>query len=131
MSAHFDKVKDYLLDLNLKIVKEDTKEEVVVVEDETEGIRNLVLDCELPILVLQQLIMPVPKTPGDFFKRLLQINNNTVHGAFTMDDDGKHIYFRYTLQLENLDRNELEGAIRSFSLAMAEHADELLRYARQ
>lgn len=131
MSAHFDKVKDYLLDLNLKIVKEDTKEEVVVVEDETEGIRNLVLDCELPILVLQQLIMPVPKNPGDFFKWLLQINNNTVHGAFTMDSDGKNIYFRHTLQLENLDRNELEGAIRSLSLALAEHADELLKYARQ
>ena len=131
MSAHFDKVKDYLLDLNLKIVREDTKEEVVVVEDETEGIRNLVLDCELPILVLQQLIMPAPKNPGDFFKRLLQINNTLVHGAFSMDDEGKYIFFRDTLQLENLDRNELEGSIRSLSLALAEHADEILKYAKR
>ena len=83
-----------------------------------------------PIVILEQLIMPVPKQPGDFFKRLLQINNTLVHGAFVLDEDGKHVFFRDTLELQHLDKNELEGSIRALSFALAEHANELLAYAK-
>lgn len=131
MSENLDLVKNYLLDLDLKIVDEDEPEELVVVEDQENGIRNLVIDCEPPIVVLEQLIMEVPKEPGDFFKRLLQMNRTLVHGAFVLDEEGKYVFFRDTLQLENLDRNELEGSIRALSLALAEYGGELLEYAKQ
>ena len=129
MSANLDLVKSYLLDLDLKIVDENEPEELVVVEDEDEGIQNLVIDCEPPIVILEQLIMEVPKAPGEFFKRLLQMNNTMVHGAFALDDDGKRLYWRDTLQLQNLDQNELEGSIRALSLTLAENAKELLEFA--
>ena len=126
----FDRVKDFLLDLELTIVDENEAEELVVVEDEDSGIKNLVVDCEDPILVLEQLIMPVPKEDNEvFFRRLLQINRTLVHGAFALDEEGKRVFFRDTLQLENLDPNELEGSVRALSLAMAENADELLTFA--
>ncbi|NIW78574.1 MAG: molecular chaperone Tir, partial [Calditrichae bacterium] len=71
-----------MLDLDLTITKEDEAEELVIVEDPENGIQNLVIDCEEPIVVLEQLIMEVPREPGDFFKRLLQMNRSLVHGAF-------------------------------------------------
>jgi hypothetical protein len=129
MSENLDLVKGYLLDIDLKIVSEDEAEELVVVEDEENGIRNLIIDCEPPIVILEQLIMDVPEIPGDFFKRLLQMNRTMVHGAFVLgDEDGSRVIFRDTLQLENLDCNELEGSIRSLELALAENGAELLEY---
>jgi len=130
MSDNFDKVKNYLLELNLKIVREDAAEELVIVQDEEDGISNLIVDCEEPILVLEQLIMDVKKDSTEFYKRLLQMNRSLVHGAFALDDEGKYLFFRDTLQLENLDLNELEGSIRSLSLAMAEYGGELLEFSK-
>lgn len=131
MSEKFEMVKNYLLDMDLKIVREIPAEEVVIVEDEENGIRNMVIDCEAPIIVLEQVIMPVPTAPGEFFKWLLQINRTLVHGAFVLDEEGKYVIYRDTLQLENLDTNELEASIQSLSLALAENGNELLAYAKQ
>ncbi len=129
MSEKFDLVKSYFLDLDLTITKEDEAEELVVVDDEASGIKNLIVDCEAPIIILEQLIMEVPAVPGDLYRRLLQINRTLVHGAFVLDEEGKLVIFRDTLQLENLDLNELEGSIGALSLALAENGDELLSYA--
>ena len=128
MSENLDRVKSYLLDLDLKSVSENETEELVVVDDEDNGIRQLVIDCEPPIVVLEQLIGEVPAEPRDLFLRLLQMNNTLVHGAFVLDDTGERIFFRDTLQLANLDLNELESSIRSLSLALAEYGAELLTY---
>ncbi len=126
----FERVKIYLLDLDLEITDENEAEELVVVEDEENGIKNLVVDCEDPIVVLEQLIMPVPQhDAGTFVRRLLQIIRTLVHGAFALDEEGKRVFFRDTLQLANLDFNELEGSVRALSLAMAENAAELVAFA--
>ena len=129
--ADFDSVKAYLLELQLSIVREDPAEALVVVEDEHRGIKNLVVDCEEPILIFEQMIFPVPANPGDMFRRLLQMNRTLVHGAFALDEEGKFVLFRDTLQLENLDLNEVEGTIEALSLALAEHAEELISFSRQ
>jgi hypothetical protein len=131
MSENLNLVKNYLLELDLQIVEENEKEELVVVEDEENGIKNLVIDCEPPILVLEQLIMETSTTNGEFFKRLLQMNRTLVHGAFVLDEEGKYIFFRDTLQLENLDLNELEASIQALSLALAEYGGELLEHAKK
>jgi hypothetical protein len=75
--------------------------------------------------------MPVPQHTGDLFRRLLQMNRTLVHGAFALDEDGTRILFRDTLQLATLDLNEVEATIEALSLALAEHADELLAFSRQ
>ena len=129
MSDKFERVKQFLFDMELPIVSEDSSEALIVVDDEENGIKNLVIDCEDPILVLEQLIMKTPQNPGDLFKRLLQMNRSLVHGAFVLDETGESILFRDTLQLENLDRNELEASIHSLSLALAENSSELLEYS--
>jgi hypothetical protein len=129
--SDYDTVKAYLMDLQLSIVSEDPAEKLVVVDDEERGIKNLVVDCEEPILVFEQMIMPVPSNPGDMFRRLLQMNRTLVHGAFALDEDSKRVLYRDTLQLENLDQNEVEGTIEALSLALAEHAAELISFSQQ
>lgn len=130
MSGNFDKVKAYLTDLGFSISSEDADEELVVINDEEKGIRNLIIDCEDPILVIEQMIMARPQNTDSFYKRLLQLNRTLVHGAFVLDEDGGNILFRDTLQLENLDRNELEGSINALSLALAENANELIAFSK-
>ena len=130
MTDKFELVKQYLFEMKMDIIDEDEAEELVVVEDEGNGIKNLIIDCEAPIVILEQVIMKVPVAKTEtFFKRLLQMNRNLVHGAFVLDEDGDLILFRDTLQLENLDRNELEGSIHALSLALTEYGQELLEYA--
>ena len=131
MSEYLDRVKGYLLDLDLTIVAENEADTLVVVDDEDNGIKQLVIDCEPPIVVLEQLIAEVPPEPGDLFKRLLQMNNTLVHGAFVLDETGNRIFFRDTLQISHLDVNELEGSIRALSLALAEYGAELLDYLKK
>ena len=126
----FEKVKDFLLDMGFVMSQEDSQEELIVIDDEERGIKNLVIDCESPILILEQVIMPMPEGSSDFCKRLLQMNRTLVHGAFVLDDEGTTLLFRDTLQLENLDRNELEGSIDALSLALAEYGSELVSFAR-
>ncbi len=129
MKEKFETVKEYLHEIDIAIVDEDANEELVVVEDEENGIKNLIIDCEAPIVVLEQVIMNVPEDAKNLFKRLLQMNRNLVHGAFVLDESTEVIIFRDTLQLENLDRNELEGSIHALSLALSEYGTELLEYA--
>ena len=128
--SDFEKVKDFILDMGFTISYEESKEELVVIDDDDRGIKNLVIDCEGSIVILEQVIIPMPKESSEFCKRILQINRTLVHGAFVLDEEGTTLLFRDTLQLENLDRNELEGSIDALSLGLAEYASELVSFAR-
>ena len=128
--SDFEKVKNFILDMGFAISHEEPKEELVVIDDDERGIKNLVIDCEGSILILEQVIIPMSKESSDFCKRILQINRTLVHGAFVLDEEGTTLLFRDTLQLENLDRNELEGSIDALSLALAEYASELVSFVR-
>jgi hypothetical protein len=74
--------------------------------------------------------MDVPQKTDGLFKRLLQMNRTLVHGAFVLDEEGKKVIFRDTLQLENLDKNELESSINALSIALAEYAGELIEFSK-
>lgn len=126
--SDFEKIKGYLSDLGLSISREEASEQMVIVDDEAHGLKNLVIDCEAPILILEQFILTLKSSRESTFKRLLQINRELVHGAFVLDDSGERVLFRDTLQLENLDLNELEGSINALSLALAENAAELIQF---
>ncbi|KPA12417.1 molecular chaperone Tir [Candidatus Magnetomorum sp. HK-1] len=126
----FDLVKQYLLELGIPIIEEDLAEELVVVDDEENGVKNMIIDCEEPILVIEQVIMKTPAEPANFYKRLLQMNRELVHGAFVLDEKAEVVIFRDTLQLENLDQNELEASIQALSMALSEYGSELLEYAK-
>ncbi len=126
----FNLVKTFLFDMDISIIEEDSERELVVVENEEEGIQNMIIDCEAPLVIIEQFIMPVSPDDGEFFRRILQINRALVHGAFVLDETAEKLIFRNTLQLENLDYNELESSVKALSLALSEFGAELLAHAR-
>ena len=127
----FNLVGQYLTEMNLSIVGTDEKDEIFIVDDEDNGIKNMVIDCEEPILILEQIIMDVPSSESnEFYIELLKMNRNLVHGAFVLDEEGSKVIYRDTLQIDNLDLNELEGSINSLSLALSEFGTKLISYAQ-
>jgi len=80
------------------------------------------------VLVLEMVVMPYSDRINTV--RLLQMNRGMVHGAFVIDEEMEKIIWRDTLQLENLDLNELQGAINALSLAMNENAEELISMSK-
>lgn len=130
MDKHFNKVRDYLLDLNYIISHEDEEAGVFVVNNEEDGINNLVLGCADPILIIEQHLFNVNNDSTTMFKALLQKNRDIVHGAFVLDETGKKVIFRDTLQIENLDLNELEGSLYSLSLLLSEYSTEIIEFSK-
>ena len=130
MSKHLDKIIDFAQRLGLDILHCDEAEELIIVNNEDRGICSMVIDCEYPILIMEQLIYRLKNESEQHYKRLLQMNRNLVHGAFVIDDEGKNVIFRDTLQLENLDFNEFEGTVNALGLGLAEYSRELLSLNR-
>lgn len=128
--SHFDKVKEYLMELDYSIVKEDRENEVFVIESLEDGIQNLLVGIADPILIIEQYLFDLTSNVGDVSKALLVKNRDIVHGAFVMDEEGKKVIFRDTLQVESLDLNELEGSLTSLSLLLSEYTDEIIEFSK-
>ena len=129
--VNFQVVKMYLLQLGYSIEKEDIENELVIISDVQNGINNLVIDCEAPILILEQFMLKLkdPKNP-EILSKLLKMNRTLVHGAFVLDETGENVLFRDTLQLANLDLNELKGSIDSLVIATAEYVNDFIEFMK-
>jgi len=128
--SHFDKVKNYLMELEYSIVKEDRENEVFVIESLEEGLQNVLIGIADPILIIEQYMFDLTSNVGEVAKELLIKNRDIVHGAFVLDDEGVKVIFRDTLQMENLDLNELEGSLTSLSLLLSEYTDEIIQFSK-
>lgn len=126
MSQHSAKVKLFLLELGFCIVKEDNG--VFIAEKPENGIANLILACQEPILIIEQVLCKIAKKEVEVYKKLLQKNRDIIHGAFAieLDSDGEYLLFRDTLQIENLDFNELEATLNSLELLLSEYSSEII-----
>jgi hypothetical protein len=130
MADYYNKVKDYLLELEYSIVSEDKEQELFIIEKYESGIVNMFIDCEDPILIFEQYLFEIKGSNTDIYKELLIKNRDIVHGAFVLDDTGKRVIFRDTLQIENLDLNEFQGTLNSFEMLMTEYADKLIEFSK-
>jgi hypothetical protein len=130
MNDHFEKVQGFLLDLEFSILSENEEDGIFRVDNEDAGIHNLVIGCLDPILVMEQFLFEIKNDSNEVYKSLLIKNRDIIHGAFVLDETGKKVIFRDTLQLENLDQNELEGSLNSLSLLMSEYSEELIKFSK-
>jgi hypothetical protein len=130
MNDYFAKVQGFLLDLDYNILSENEEDGVFWVENEEAGIHNLVIGCLDPILVMEQFLFEIKEDTKEMYKQLLIKNRDIIHGAFVLDETGKKVIFRDTLQLENLDQNELEGSLNSLSLLLSEYSTELIEFSK-
>jgi len=130
MDTNFNKVQEILLDLDYNIVLTDAEDQVFVIEKQEEGINNLVISCDDPIVIIEQFLFEVKNESVELFKSLLMKNRDIIHGAFVIDESGKGVIFRDTLQLANLDRNELEGSINALSVLLSEYTNEIINFSK-
>ena len=126
MSKYYEKVLNFSDRLDLDIIHENKEEELIVVSNEEKGIYQMVIDCEYPVLIFEQLIYKIKNSSQHHFLELLKMNRNLVHGAFVVNDEETQMIYRDTLQLENLDFNEFEGTINALSLGLAEYSGKLV-----
>ncbi len=130
MTKNFTKVKGYLLELHFDITHEDESENVFVVEKEELGIKNLVIGCAEPLLIMEQYILDLPNASCDILRSLLQKNRDIIHGAFVLDETGQKVIFRDTLQMEKLDLCEIEACFNSLALLLSEYSDQLIQFSK-
>jgi hypothetical protein len=130
MENNFSKIKNYILELGLNISIEKEDDQILVIQDENLGIKNLVIGCADPILIMEQYILDVKNANKEVFQELLQKNRDIVHGAFVLDETGGKVIFRDTLQIENLDKNELEGSINSLTMLLSEYGSKLIEFSK-
>jgi hypothetical protein len=130
MENSFSKVKHYLLELGYAITKEEETEGVFVIDRHENGINNMMLVCADPILIIQQHLFDLKQDNALIFKSLLIKNQDIIHGAFCLDDSGKKVLFRDTLQVENLDKNEIEGSLKSLELLLSEYSNKIIEFSK-
>jgi hypothetical protein len=118
------------MQLDFNIVYESVKDGILMISKESEGIKNLILGIAPPILIMEQHIFNIKSRNQEVFKKLLQKNRDIIHGAFVLDETGQKVIFRDTLQIENLDLNELEASLNSLSLLLSEFSEQIINFSK-
>jgi hypothetical protein len=101
------------------------------VESPDNKVENIIVSYEEPVLLMRVNLMPAPKKNREaFYQRLLQLNATDIpHGAFGLEDE--NVVVIDSLQVENLDRNELQASIDSLAFTVAQYYKELKSYVEQ
>jgi len=130
MKNHYKTVKDFLIQLNFNIIHENENDGIILISKENEGIKNLIIGVASPILIMEQHIFNIKNRNDNIYVSLLQKNRDIIHGAFVLDETGEKVIFRDTLQLENLDLNEIEGSLNSLSLLLSEYSEQIINFSK-
>jgi len=128
---NFKTVEKFILDLDYTIISKNEKEGFFLIENNFDGIKNLIIGVTPPIIIFEQHLFSLRTDNIHLFKSLLIKNRDIIHGAFALTEDGKRVIFRYTLQLHNLDQNEFDAAINSLSLLLSEYHEQLIQFSKQ
>ena len=107
---------------------EQVSEGVWRVESSDNNVSNIIMSYEDPILLLRVNLMKIPVSNREaFYERLLRLNATEIpHGAFGIEND--IVVLIDTLQVENLDRNELQASVDSLGFTVAQYYNELKEY---
>jgi hypothetical protein len=127
---HFETIEEFALKLNCRIVYKDAHNGILKIDNQADGINNLILGVAPPILIMEQFLFSFREDNLDMFKKLLQKNRDTIHGAFVINEDGDRVLFRYTMQLQNIDFNEFESALNSLGLLLSEFSEQIIDFSK-
>ncbi len=127
---YFLNVEKYILDIGYSIKYKNREEGIFVIENEADGVHNLIVGVATPVLIFEQYLFTLQNDNLDILKALLLKNRDIIHGAFALTNDGSKVIFRYTLQIHNLDFNEFEAAVNSLSLLLSEYSNQLITFSK-
>jgi hypothetical protein len=98
-----------------------------LVRDSSLG-ENIAIQAAGPLLLFRVKVLELREV-GDkttLFEELLRLNaSDLVHGSYGISDDA--VVLTCTLEIENLDYNELQAVLDDFSLALANHYEKLTK----
>ncbi|MBN2383252.1 CesT family type III secretion system chaperone [bacterium] len=95
---------------------EELAEDLWRVESPEDRVSNIMVQLTDPIITITLRLFKVPEQSDTaFFRKLLELNaTEMTHGAYAIDSDD-YVLLVDTLQLENLDENELKASILSIA----------------
>ncbi len=128
---YFKKIETCILKLGYSITYHDETKGVFCIESEADGIKNLIIGVAPPILIIEQFIFTLKNDDKEILKSLLIKNRDIIHGGFVLNEDGTKVIFRYTMQIENMDINEFEGALNSLGLLLSEYYEQIIEFAKK
>ncbi len=130
MNTNIEKVRNILLDLNFLIIHEDKDDGIFVINMPDNGVNNLIISCDDSIIIMEQFLFEIKNESLEMYKNLLIKNRDIIHGAFVLDRTGNKVIFRDTLQIENIDRNEIQASINALTVLLSEYANEIINYSK-
>ena len=74
MEDSYSKVKNYVLDLGYTISSEIEEDQILIIKDESSGIKNCAIGCAEPILIVEQYLMDLNNGSKEVFQSLLMKN---------------------------------------------------------
>lgn len=128
---YFKKIESFINKLGYSVSYQNEKDGIFCIENEADGIKNLILGVAPPILIIEQYIFTLKSDDTETLKSLLKKNRDIIHGAFVLDEEGRKVIFRYTMQIENIDINELEGALNSLGLLLSEYYEQIIEFSKK
>lgn len=122
-----EKIESFFYALDLPF--ETKRPGLWVLHSEEEGVDNIIVYHDHPILTIRVKVMPVPPNgQKELFGKLLRLNaTDMVHGAYAIENDA--IVILHSIQTPNLDLNEIQASIDSVILAVSEHYKIYKEYA--
>ena len=127
---HFETIEDFAVRLNCRVLYKNEKNGILKIDNQPDGIHNLILGFAPPILIMEQFLFSFREDNLVMFKKLLQKNRDTIHGGFVINEEGDKVLFRYTMQLGNIDFVEFESALNSLGLLVSEFAQEIIDFSK-
>ncbi|MDR0742779.1 MAG: YbjN domain-containing protein [Tannerella sp.] len=128
---YFKKIESFISKLGYSVFYQNEREGIFLIESEQDGIKNLIIGVAPPILIMEQYIFTLKSDNAEVMKSLLKKNRDIIHGAFALDEEGRKVIFRYTLQIENLDINEFAGALNSLGLLLSEYYEQIIEFSKK
>ena len=127
---NIETIENFALRLDCKILYKNEQSGILKIDNQADGIHNLILGVAPPILIMEQFLFSFREDNIDMFKKMLQKNRDTIHGAFVVSEEGNRVLFRYTMQLQNLDFNEFESALNSLGLLLSEFSEQIIDFSK-
>lgn len=123
-------IQEFASTSGCEIIYKNDKDGILKIHNEEDGIHNLIIGIAPPILIMEHYLFAFRNDNMDMFKQLLQKNRDMIHGAFVINEEGNKVLFRYTMQLENINYNEFDGALNSLGLLLSEYYQQIISFSK-
>jgi hypothetical protein len=121
------KIEGYLINLGLTF--REIGDGAWMIEDPENGLSSVVVFAQDSLVTIRTKIMNVPtERHEEFFKRLLELNGEMIHGAYALDGD--NVILIDTLELDTMDLEEFQASLDATGLALAQHYTVLSEFRK-